>query len=251
MLLSCTETDLQEKLGMNFSAARKVTKRLNEAKAIAASQQLATENIAPVPDKTTPLIEASQPAPEAVELTAGPTVPQKRGRGRPPKNNRQPRLSQRLNAQDLVSEDEEPDQAEEEERELGRNTRQRVTRLAGVKRAEETMHEQDEPIQEADPEAFEPSEDETESEEEEEALPARRRGRPARRQPAARAAPAADAMEEDTQDNRPEEPDDGVHPSNGAIWEDAVRVGLEDILKLMPIAKVREGPVIYSFLSYM
>ena len=210
------------------------------------------ENAAPIPGATaaTPLVGPEGPS-QTVDLnTAGATVPKPRGRGRPSKAS-QSRLSQRLEASAPSTEEEmeeavapkhgndsDDDVVEiedsdiEEDEDAGeaygrRNTRQRVTRLAAVQRAEARLQEFDAEFNlEDNAEEFVPSDSDDEMEEV--APVARGRGRGRR----AGATTVVDAtiVEED---NRPEEPDDGVHPRNNHLWEDSVREGLPEILKQM------------------
>lgn len=253
VLLSCQKTDLR-KLGLSNTIATKVDQHLKEARlALATSNEKSDEeNAAPISGQAgTPLVGPEGP-PQRVDLnTAGPTVPKPRGRGRPPKNPRQSRLSQRLVApapetdeeieevappkeasdsdDDVVEiEEEEPESEEDQEPVVGRrNTRQRVTRLAAVERAQAHLQQMDTEFSlEDNIEEFVPSDSDDEMEE---VAPVRPRGRG---RPRARVQHLTALSEDDEEDDvRPEEPDDGVHPQNKHLWEDSVREGLPEILK--------------------
>lgn len=230
--------DVAKKVEQHLNVARQALKEINDSPAAAAA--------------TTPLVDG--PSAQGVDLATDPGAsgPKPRGRGRPSKARQQFRLSQRLEvasqAEDGASSDEEqpaaegqddddaPSDYDEEEEGIGRRTRQRGSRLAAVERAADRIKEVEDQV------LLEEGGDDddvisSESESDEEVLPTRRNGRAARR-----SAPAVEVVQEEEQeveDTRPEEPDDGVHPRNCHEWEDAVREGLEDILKQLPFEKLK------------
>ncbi len=204
----------------------------------------------------TPLVDG--PSAQEVDLSAGPSGPKPRARGRPSKSSRQSRLSQRLEVASQAADDdddEEPAAAGEEDddessdydEEEGdgapaRRTRRRGagSRLAAVQRAANDIQKvQDElDLGDAmDEDDAAPSDSESDGE----VLPTRRGGRaaPSARNAAAAAAAAVRAQQAAIDANRPEEPDDGVHPRNKDLWEDSVREGLVEILKLLPVDTLR------------
>lgn len=249
--MACDEEGLRG-LGLPGPIARKVDKHLKEVRAaltldIPLDQEQDNDNVegVVVHNDTTPVVEDAQPAPAELALpTAGlSTRPAKRGR--PPKaTGRQPRLSQRLDDAPVEADDDVVVIDEEKEEENTRRpSRHRTSRLAAIFAAKKRMEEEDPDVV--------LSQSETESEEEEielsdveeegptAAARPRGRGRPRRRAVTEEFGEALQSqMEVETVDNRPEEPNDGVHPDTGAEWMAAAREGLEGILKSMTVPEL-------------